>query len=135
MQCFGDSAAQNRAGAALIASASGKLSEGINFSDNLARAVIMIGCKFGRKNAATKRVEFFSAVSKRTPSGNKTSSRGFVRIYWCKLTSGILFLVCRSAKAVHKRLRASRANLYARRRAMYGPSDSARSRLCRAFLR
>ncbi|KAI6222652.1 putative ATP-dependent DNA helicase DDX11 [Aphelenchoides besseyi] len=46
MRKYTETALASRTGACLLASASGKLSEGINFSDNLARAVVMIGLPF-----------------------------------------------------------------------------------------
>jgi chromosome transmission fidelity protein 1 len=46
MRTYAQAAQCSRSGAVLLASASGRLGEGINFADNMARAVIMVGLPF-----------------------------------------------------------------------------------------
>lgn len=43
---YSQAARNSRSGAVLLASASGRLSEGINFADNMARAVVMVGLPY-----------------------------------------------------------------------------------------
>jgi chromosome transmission fidelity protein 1 len=46
MRTYAQVAQNSRSGAVLLASASGRLGEGINFADNMARAIIMIGLPY-----------------------------------------------------------------------------------------